>query len=816
MKTEYFTASQIAKALGVSRQAAHKVLQSVPADDVRPGNGGESKRWRIVSLPQDYQNKLHTLATQWHYRSAEDFIAKLPNQWQCPVAFGELSKEVTDAAYKLQAALAKPLEQQHKISRTALTELGLDEYQKQFDGYRPSPRKWNELFDRTVQRAGAVERPNWTDPRIYLDESAFKPAPKISDGNGARVMIYQHEELQAEFNQITNKTKPTVDDKAHLWVAVFRRYEALLAVPGNESDERGIRSSLVEYVHAAIPALSDSREGIFKQFSRGYKRWVAGGRTVRSVEDKRHMSSGKFTKPVLPEDAEKLIAEAVKHNGNLSMAHRKLRLAGELSEDFTGRFSYNIRKNKSQVARSIREELKPRIDSMLTLHRGPQQARMAGAFIERNWDDVLPGEWFSGDDVTWNSYFYYQDEVTGEYVITRGECLVMTDLKTDYPLDFMLIAGKYNSRHIRSLLLRVHDVHGLPDKGVLFERGIWAARLIDGDKLHRTANLPWRETENGLRETGVDLDVRHAKGRNPRTKPIEGAFRIVQERMRSERGFVGFNERLEKMEFMQDFLNRVRRGKEHPANELFSMEEWATRIAIQLEEFAGEPQNGKRNPGISPAEHWEARIRNTPLRKLPDDARFLLGTHKKPVRVTERGVAITINGKTYRYAGSSITEHVNRDMLAFFNIDMPELLTVSNPGRTQFFSLRAMELPAMAATRTELNEAKNAINGMASGAKLLYGKLKHQIVSTVTHDNRYADEVKDLGRFHNEQQAAAVREFNESKAAARKVRQRAESMGVTVEVNEQNAARKADALSALEQALRAADAAENERGSNDE
>ena len=208
---------------------------------------------------------------------------------------------------------------------------------------------------------------------------------------------------------------------------------------------------------------------------------------------------------------------------------------------------------------------------------------MRGPYIPRNWSDVQPADWFSADDITFNSYFYHYD-AAGQLLIERGECLVLIDLRTGYILDYLLIGrqenarASYNARHIRKLILRVHDKHGLPRKGFYFERGVWKARMIE--ELDAKESLHWRETDCGLKERGIGLTVRHAT--TPRAKTIEGLIRIWQERQRNEPGFAGFGERTD---YLSAFKRSSPRPPAHadPAHFLLTMEEWGKRLDATFE-----------------------------------------------------------------------------------------------------------------------------------------------------------------------------------------------------------------------------------------
>ncbi|HUD46661.1 MAG TPA: hypothetical protein VMR33_07515 [Candidatus Baltobacteraceae bacterium] len=370
-----------------------------------------------------------------------------------------------------------------------------------------------------------------------------------------------------------------------------------------------MKSSILRWLFHAI-RLSKSLESLQRTFNAKYQQWIDGGRCPSSIEDRRAINSGNFLKIDLSADAKRIRDRAILLGGNESLAHRELRRGGQLSEEFVNHYSFDGRRDKSRIPETIRKAITPEVEMCGPIHRGPWEAKMRGPYVQRDWSAVKPGDWFNADDVTWNSYFWYRD-AEGNLQITRGECLLFIDLRTGYPLDFMLIAGKYNGLHVRRVFLHVHDLHGVPHLGNYFERGVWKSRLVVGNTDKNA--LQWRDAERGLRDYGLDLQVRHAT--TPRAKPIEGLLHILQEAQRKELGFVGFNERLEKMERIQEIIGRCKRGKEDPRNHFLSQEEWSARIGQLLGEFMHDPQNGKMLDGLTPAEMWQQR---QPLRKLPD------------------------------------------------------------------------------------------------------------------------------------------------------------------------------------------------------
>lgn len=773
-----FTAAQIADGLQITKQAVQKALDGFPPSGlVRVGNQS-AHGWTLDALPGRVRTDLEQIAEKRGYRGAINMLVKPTARWEPPIPFKDVSDECQARAYKLQKALAGSLKRKDDLdlSSAEFVRLGVEDFRREF-GYEVSERQWQRVFKRTLDRDNAAG--DWFRVDIYLDE---RPARRVASGlidSSARDL---HKPLLELVENLENKADPTPDDRADLFHYAFQHYEQLLEQFKEPRQQRAIKKSLVQFLFGAVPALSKSNvpESHCRVFEQQLQRWQSNKRTRNSLLDQRRLHCTR--RPTFSSDVEKIVAESVLHGGNISLAHRKLRQANELSPEFEARYKFNDRVNKSGVARAIRAEVTPLVKALGPIHRGPWEAKMRGPYIKRDWSGVKPGDWYSGDDVTWNNYFYFRED-SGEVQVHRGECLVITDLRTGYPLDFVLIAGKYNARYIRSLLTMIHDQHGLPHQGFYFEKGVWASRWIDGKdqrgKDDRYASR-WIETENGLREHGLGLQVRHAH--TPRAKPIEGIFRILQERQRSAPGFVGFDERREKHERMQDFIARVRVGKEDPRNGLLSMEEWVNKISQDLEEFARDPQNGEMLPGVSPEEAWIEGLKTRPMRKLADNERYILATHKQPVIVRNNGITLKIGKHRLVYCNEETGRRMNQRVLAFYNIDNPDLLTCSDMDRQNYFSVRSVKAAAMNATPEEMATAQAAVNGHMKQVKALYGSLQHKIIATITRDDRTSSEVQELGEFHNRE----LERFKQERAAKsqqrRQLARAAETAGIPVDV----------------------------------
>lgn len=769
------TASRLADALGRTRQWAYAALADVPTTGTKAVGGQTARAWRLADLPPSLCSALAAVAQRRNI-SVEQLLSDPPRPWQPPKAFDTLPETIQRNAEQWRDALALPLARRNELREDDWKALARQQCRRVFGREIPD-KTWLAPLDIAVNRDNGFEQ--WARVDLYVSEAVYAVSPALP--RAALELRGLHRELNEVVATLENKLRPTLDDRAFILDAAFVHFEKLCQEHAGCREQKEIKRSLVGFLHSALPSLARTEVALRRLFDRKLTAWRIGGRTVSAIADHRPLKSGRDGATLCPECRSKVIGAAVSLDGNKRQAWRRLHQAGQLCPACESAWTFNARRNKSYLPASVDRDISPDVTSALPHRRGPKFSRLAGPYIPRDWNDTAPGDYFSADDVTWNNYYWFTDDA-GQKQIARGECLLMTDLRTGYPLGFLMIAGKYNSQHVRTLLLRVHDLEtvfhgvtetagGLPHTGCYFERGVWAARLIEGPRWRGCEWNPWRETEMGLREHGLNLDVRHAT--TPRAKPIEGLLRILQERMRSELGFVGFNERMDGREVMQDFLARTRRGQEEPSSELPSMEQWRGRVAAILQEFADDPQNGKMLPGVSPAEAWwngiggKPGIADRPLRHLADESRFLLATHKRPVDVTPQGIRFRIGKREFVYWGETLAPHVNRRVLAFFNLECPELLVCSDLERQSYFAVKAVSAPAMTASPERLAELNDQRAAFTKPARMLFGSLPKPLAATITRDTEHDAPTRELGAFVNE---ATAQHREEKQADARKLR----------------------------------------------
>lgn len=742
-----YTAAQIARALGKNRQTVQKFVAGIPASTQIPVNGCLAKAWSFHALPCHAREELARLVARKGYRDVEHLLSAPCERWEPPIPLNRIEQRWIEKALKLQEALRHSLTVMCSPDAPSadFEAIGLVEYQTRIGPI--SGRHWRRKIEKVIERDRGNE--DFGRIEIYLDDAAFcasgRPLPKS---------CYSHVELEDDIAQLETRATPTGDDKAALYDAAFVHFEQLCREhPG---EDRQIKTSLLAFLLSRVPAISRNADSLRWTFTNKYQAWIASGKKPSALQDKRSLFSGRLQSD-FQKDKETITSLAIQFGGNVARAQREAVTRGLLSPEYVQHFNLNFRRHKSYVPETIREEVAAKAEMAGPYYRGERQAILAGPYINRSHDDYFPGDWFSADDLTIPVYFRSVDSA-GEPIVTRGECLVKIDLRTGYILGYVLIAGKYNSRHIRGLMLRVHDEHGLPRKGLYYENGIWKARLIAG--ADKRSNVPWRETEMGLREFGIDLQLRHA--RLPRAKTIEGIFGILQDRMEIEPGYVGRNEQVEVFERTQKYLRLARGGVLEALTKLYTHEEMCRVLDVVIKEFNDDPQNGKMLTGKAPAEAWMEHIANHPLRKLPDDARFLLSSHKRVVMPGRNGITIKTSKHSLLFYNEQTGKlPLNQPVLVWWHIEHPHLITVTDMKRQNPFVVRAHVLPATTATKEQFNAARADQAGHLKEAKALYGNIAHNLISTISRDTDHGPTTKQLGRFNR----AAIEEIEAEESA---------------------------------------------------
>jgi hypothetical protein len=388
------------------------------------------------------------------------------------------------------------------------------------------------------------------------------------------------------------------------------------------------------------------------------------------------------------------------------------------------------------------------------LHHGPRQAKLKGAYITRDWSGVNPGDWYSADDTTLPLYYWQEDDL-GRPQVMRGQCLLMTDCRTGRILTFALHSERnYTAKVIRGLILNTHDSYGLPRQGFYFERGTWAsAKILKG----AGDEVPGEDTEIGLRSW---VEFRHAQPGNARAKTVERIIGLMQDRMEAQPGYCGRNEQIEKFEPLQKKLLAARAGRLHPREFLMHRDEWSARLAELADAYNQERQDGQMLRGLSPLEAWNQLFDSTrPLTKLSAETRYLLANHRRPLKVTKNGLCVQVGKERIWFRNEATGALVGRTVQAYFNPeDLSSIYIMLEPGdRIATVVPAAPVIPAMSATRNQMQAAQASVASHNQAARTLYQQIKPHFPENAPSPFRrvVTDEATvELGReIHADQEA---------------------------------------------------------------
>ena len=309
--TIYYTAAQIALALGRKRQALARALAASPADGCVVVVGQTAAAWSIAALPGPLQTELDALAQRRGFRNVQSLLAAPPQAWQPSLPLSEIAQSSLDKAAKLQRALARILERQNDLSLTAaaLEQIGLEDYRQQF-GQTLTARALRSLVKWTLDRdAGAL---NFSRLEIYLPETpARKMASKPSIALAVESEFRALHDAMASFKY---PASPSPKEKSYLWLVAFEAYEEKLA---EGKAPKKLKRSLLKFLERNTPFLvagasASVANSLRVSFQRKYDKWVTSGRDAAALADNRPESSGRFRGPELSnEDKDKLTAHAV-------------------------------------------------------------------------------------------------------------------------------------------------------------------------------------------------------------------------------------------------------------------------------------------------------------------------------------------------------------------------------------------------------------------------------------------------------------------------------------------------------------------------
>lgn len=710
-----YTATELSAALGLTSRAIRKRLMDAPAA-VRMVTGKPVDAWPLAALPAEWQTKLAELCERGGYRSAHHLVTQPGEQWPAPLPLGECAPAAVEKAMKLRTALAGALARRNDMTGPELATLGLSDYQKTF-GHGITVQHWWGLLHRTLKRAGAQEEFHRLE--LYLDERPARkvearPVPSV-EADAARL-----HRLNVAVSLCANPAALTDTEQRSVWEAACATLAAELELG---EPPHTARRTVLDYLWRHAPGLADTEPALRVAFVRKFARWRDGGFAAVALADKRGAANRKRALPVSQEDLDTLIGHTVFGcDGRVSQGVREGVQRRLVSEELLGRILHNPA-SKSYVPAWLRDRVKHEVAMLRDVHHGPTKTRDNGAYLDRCWDSVAALDWYCADDCTLPVYFYVPDpKAKSGFALMRGQFLLMIDTRSTAILGYALMPERnYNARVIRTLITRAADSYGLPRQGFYFERGIWKdAKILTGDK--GETDVEWAQAEQGLKEFG--LRFMHAI--RARSKPVERVLGALQSYTESEPGYCGREERHDGFESFARLKREIESGKVSPEGRLYSMEQWDARLGELCARYNAEPQQGKHTGGLSPEAALEKFQRaGDPTVRFDARCRYLLAHHKRPVRVTANGITLRFGKQAFNYRNARTGQLRGQVVLAWFNPDAPELLTVTDLERRDAFCVeRSQSVPALDAPEELLAQEMGRIEEHMGYATTRYRILK--------------------------------------------------------------------------------------------
>jgi hypothetical protein len=707
-----FTAAQIAAALGSSRQLVQRTLVPVRADGKQLVRGNEALTWSFSSLPAPMQRKLDRRAAASAFRNAEHLLRAGAGRYESPVPVNQLAGPVQARAMRLREALALPLDQHGEgMKGAALEALGQVEYKRVFE-FEISGRHWRGLFNRAITRDAGEEQ--WSRLDLYLDDrphvvrvaKAVATSPRLRDAEKI---------LLGYASQVRIPSEPTNEEKAMLWSTAFDQTVELVEAG---MTLRSARQAMRRVLWKCGVTIAKNEITLGESFRTKEKAWRESHGSFSVLKDARSLSSGNHRTPEIPQgDLDLVIGHAVKFGGRVSQAWRYVIENNLLSPVVQSYYTGLYFASKSYVPRVIRDAVTTDTRLLEKIHRGPRAAKLEGAYITRDWSGTAAGDWYQADDVTFNNYYYAPDE-KGRMTPMRGQVLLMIDLRSTCILGFMMLDQRnYTSHSIRTLITRTCDDHGLPRRGFYFEKGIWqSSRLLKGDRSVSNDELTWTESEGGLRDLG--LEFKHAQ--LPRAKPIERVIGQIQNLLDGTPGDAGREEMKKPFERFNDRKRLVESGKARHEDLFFSADQAEASLARACAEYNEARNDGQMTKGLTPQRAWEY-YQKEPLVRLTGNARHLLACHKNPVKVTRNGIRLKFGKKAFVYHDENTGRFEGQMVLAWFNPEMPEILSVTDMNRENVFTVEASaDIDAMNAPADVLAHEMARVAGHNRHARVRY------------------------------------------------------------------------------------------------
>jgi hypothetical protein len=643
------------------------------------------------------------------------------------IPFRQVAKHCVEFACRRRDALlpgARAYQGESKEAQAA----ALQHYRRAFG--QINKRTFRELAEEIIRRDAGENR--FDDPALYFRKVVVRAEAKPKDCETPN-----DRSLRDKLNALANPSGPTATEQKIVWNNVCQLIAEHIQKGGNRSEGEFRAFGIILSTGANLSATPSA---LRKMIRRKYDRWAATGGSIEALDDQRaarFKRAGFFRAPD-PTENDLLVMKGkarIHCGGRLDQAWRELIEAKQLSEPL---FSYYRRAQR--MPRRLREMVAADVVRMKNIHRGKRCHKLNGAYIDRSWANVAPGDWRQGDDVTLPVWWYVPD---GDWFqLMRGQFLLMCDEGTGYITHFSLLPKPtYSQLDIRSLITRDAAIHGLPRRGYKFELGTWRSKILVGNQ---TIN-PGEIAEAGLAKFGLKVE----RTLLPRGKIIERTIGQLQDYMEHLPGYSSRDERrIENERFERLKLDIKSRAIDPRDGRLLSQRELVCEVQHIVDRYNNRPQFGKKLKGISPYEAWASQAgKHEPLVKFDARTHYFLASEVRRPLIGRNGITFAYGKERFCYKGEETGQLRGEKVWAWFNSDQPQFLACSTDldGTCLFVLERSHDVPAHDASKQLLDYENKKIAEHQRYAETLYSAAKNVLPPHAFRGNVASPSTVDLG-----------------------------------------------------------------------
>ena len=602
-----FTATQIARALGIKRQAVQRLLSGILPSGQLIVKGRTANAWMISALPAHSQELLATRAQGSGFRNAEQLLRAPAGRWEPPFPLAEVAQDCLDRAVKLQGALRRSLELQDDltVSSADLERIGLEDYQREF-GHAITGRHLRNLVNRTLGRDGGAGQ--FARLELFLDE---RPARKDATRPAISLAVQtEFRELRQVIASFKNPAEPTAAERSCLWLKTVELFYGLCAQGAARAK---LRRRMIDFLYASTPGIAASESALQKSFRRKLLAWQTE-QTAECLADKRLAGeSGPEKRKAKPYNPDQIglvkYYAATRTGGRRAQAIRELDEQGMITDPRLKQ-SIDIRVGKSQLPNSFRKRLSD-VPAWRVVYIGPRATKKMTPSLKLTFNGLHSMGMITGDDKTLDLYVGIPDGA-GWFEMLRPQLLLFVDVKSMFALGRSILPrSQYTAIDTWAGFKTVAMKWGLP-KFVLREGGLWRkSKLVNSlasvGNPDRSFSGP--EIEYGLSRKGVQfvsddeptiarlesVGIQFREAFAAGAKIVERVIGIFSDQCEKLPGYCGRDERIDCPEQTKKNVALVGSRKAHPDELGFlTWPELVAAIDGILNKYNKEQQDGYR------------------------------------------------------------------------------------------------------------------------------------------------------------------------------------------------------------------------------